>query len=261
VRPSPLFAQLHLRSVNRGHYQRRPLTAAEKAALVAAAGDGLEIDWFDSLTERWKIARLSGMATDIRLRAPEAFRVHQQVIDWNHAYSATGLPSRALGLSKSSLPLMRWAMHDWRRMSRFNRLTGTLLARLQLDYLPALASGAFFVTRVADRNAESADHVTELLRVGQSVQRFWLRATQLGLAMQPELAILAFADHGMNDIAFSSDAGLRAKARVLATEFPRVLGHKPANVVFIGRIGEAHPGLPRTRSIRRRVDELVWPRE
>ena len=254
LEPDPLFAALHLRSVNRGAYRRRPLSMLEKSALLASVAEDLEIDWFETAGERWKIARLGGMATDIRLRAPEAFAVHQQVIDWNRAFSPTGLPSRALGLASASLPLMRWAMRDWSRMSRLNRVPGTWATRAQLDYIPFLASGACFAMRI--RGDVTGDRATVLARAGAAVQRFWLTATNLGLAMQPNLAIVAFAEYGARDSDFTQDPALRVKAGALSREFELVFGHDPKDIVFIGRIGEARPGLPRTRSVRRAVAEL-----
>ena len=94
VEPDRLFSQLHLRSVNRRAYRARRLTVAEKSALAQTLGDELTIDWLKSTGSRWNIARLGGLATDIRLRSPEAFVVHRQVIDWARPFSPDGLPAR-----------------------------------------------------------------------------------------------------------------------------------------------------------------------
>lgn len=255
IEPDRLFGQLHLRSVDRRGYRTRRLTGTEKAALVQALGDRLAIDWHEGAGARWRIARLGGQATDIRLRTREAFTVHQRVIDWARGFSPDGLPSRALGLDKVTLKLMRWAMQDWSRLQRLNRYAGTWLARAQLDYAPGLASGAFFTLRL--RAAPDPDErVPALLRAGQDIQRFWLEAARLGLAMQPGLAILAFAEYGARDVAFTNEPALRRKASALAEKFKATLGEDPAGFVFLGRIGEALPRLPLSRSIRRSVAGL-----
>lgn len=256
IEPDRLFGQLHLRSVDRRGYRSRRLTGAEKAALAASLGDGLTIDWHESTGARWRVAQLGGMATDIRLRAREAFIVHQRVIDWVRPFSPDGLPSRTLGLAKASLPLMRWAMQDWSRMERLNRYCGTWLARTQLDYLPGLASGAFFTLRLRDGLAGAGDRMVRLLRAGQGIQRFWLEATRLGLALQPGLAILAFAEYGACNVPFTEDPALRRKALALANRFRDTLGD-PDKFVFIGRVGEPFPRLPLSRSTRRRVADLA----
>jgi sulfur-carrier protein adenylyltransferase/sulfurtransferase len=76
---------------------------------------------------------LGSEATDIRPRAPETFAVHQQVIDWDLAFSPNGLQAGRLGLSRASPRMMRWAMRDWSRLDRLNRWFGTWSNRAQLD--------------------------------------------------------------------------------------------------------------------------------
>jgi sulfur-carrier protein adenylyltransferase/sulfurtransferase len=256
VQPDPLFAGLHLRSVARGAYRRRDLSVTEKSALAASVGKGIEIAWFESTSARRGVARLGGMATDIRLRVPETFHVHQKAIDWERRFSPDRLPSRSLGLFSSVLPLMRWAMRDWSRLDRLNQVFGTWLTRLQLDVLPGFGCAAFFTMRCHE--APAGDHVDRLLRAGRAVQRFWLTAQRLGLAMQPHLAIIAFAEYGASDADFTERSAPRRKARRLASEFSAVLKASPEDVCFLGRIGEAPAGLPRSRSIRRSVSELSW---
>jgi nitroreductase len=156
---------------------------------------------------------------------------------------------------------MRWGMARWSRLRLLNRLGGSWGTAAQLDLLPGLASGAFFTMRPANPAGEAAaapdQRVTALLRVGEAVQRFWLEASRLGLAMQPALAILAFAHYGETNAVFSADPTVVRKARSLAARFRQVLGDGPDEFVFIGRIGEPLPRLPVMRSTRRRLDQLV----
>ena len=257
VEPDPLYAQLHLRSVNRRAYRTRKLTTFQKAALAEAAGPTLTVEWHESLAERWRMARLSGTATDIRLRIAEAFKVHQEVVDWDRAYSPDKMPSGTLGLAKSILPLMRWAMEDWSRMQRLNRWSGTGMSQLQLDYVPAIGSAAFFTMRLVSGQPAPESRVETLLGVGQAIQRFWLAATRLGLAMQPELAILAFAQYGFEDSAFTADLQARNKARSLAGRFRSTLGSNPEDIVFVGRIGVPRHRLPFARSTRLELSKLL----
>ncbi len=81
VAPDPLYAALGQRSVDRSRYRARKLTAAERAALEAAVEGHLRIDWHETMAARWRFARLSALATDIRLRAPETLPIHQKIID------------------------------------------------------------------------------------------------------------------------------------------------------------------------------------
>ena len=269
--PDPLVAPLALRSVDRRPYRTRPLRAGERAALEAALAPALRVDWHEGVAARWRFARLGARATDIRLRIPEAFGVHRRVIDWTSRHSRTGIPSGAVGLDRATLRLMRWAMQSWPRMHGLNRAAGTLAAAAQLDFAPGLGCAGFFVIRPADADphgagtpsgtppgvASGADRVERLLRAGQHVQRFWLAATRLGLAVQPNLATLIFAGYGAAGVPFTRAAEMRGEAAKLGASFRRVTGHAPEAVVFLGRIGEPRPRLPGARSVRRSMSELV----
>ena len=259
IAPDPLLAQVTLRSVDRRPYLSRPLTAGEKARLAEALGPTLSLRWHEGVGLRWKLARLGAKATDIRLRAPETFRVHQKIIDWARRHSPSGIPAGAIGLDRGTLRVMRWAMQSWDRVHRLNRLTGTWAAAAQFDLAPGLGSAAFFsIGGPGPVGAEG--RVPALLRAGQDIQRFWLMATRLGLAIQPGFASLIFAHYGAGDIPFTEDATLRAKARRLAGLFVDTFGRRPEELVFLGRIGQPRNRVPRPRSTRRPLGELLHGR-
>ena len=251
-----LYAALGQRSVDRNRYRTRKLTEAERVELEAALGGGLRIDWWSTTTARWRFARLSAMATDIRLRAPEALPVHQEIIDWDVNLSPTRIPAGALGLSRLTLRIMRWAIQDWTRMDRLNRFTGTLSAALEMDYLPILSSAAAFTLRLSRRWRAVDDPCS---RPGAHIQRFWLTTAKLGLAMQPAMALLVFADYGQNDFPFTVASALRVKAKRLADDFRRVFAAGTEDFVFMGRIGEPLPRIGVSRSVRRPLSELKMP--
>jgi hypothetical protein len=250
----PLCAALGERSVDRNHYSTRKLTEAERLELEAALGGRLRIDWWSTTASRWQFAKLSARATDIRLRAPEALPVHQNIIDWDVNLSPTKIPAGALGISRLTRRIMRWAIQDWTRMDRLNRFTGTFSAALEMDYLPILCSAAAFTLRFVADGVRSTE---DLLEVGIHIQRFWLTAARLGLAMQPVMALLVFADYGQKDVPFTVTPALRIKAKRLADEFRRVFAAGTEDFVFMGRIGEPLRRMGVCRSVRRPVSELI----
>ena len=252
----PLLSFVTLRSVHRRGTTRRRLTPTEKQALEACLGDGLALDWHEGARMLWGFGGLNALATGIRLRAPEAFPIHQQVLDWSHTHSPNGIPVGAVGLARPMLPVLRWAMQRWGRMRLLNRLGGTAMTAAQLDRWPAWNSAGFFVVRTRAASHPPTD-MARLLWTGQCLQRFWLTATQLGLSVQPVLATLAFAAYGASGEVFSQDPSLCAKAARLARRFATVTGRAPEEVVFIGRIGAAKPGLPGARSTRLALDQLI----
>ena len=253
----PLLSFLTLRSVGRYPYRRRALSVEEKKALQSCLSDDVAIDWHEGLGPCAHFAKLCAAATAIRLRCPEAFAVHQRMIDWDRAQSPSAIPARATGLSRPTLLLMRWALQRWRRTQWVNRLGGTFGAALQIDYLPGIRSAAYLVLRRAPENAGRPADAAELMAIGRDIQRFWLTATRLGLAMQPVLATLAFADYGERQIQFSKEPGLSRRAERLAGAFRQAIGVSSQEVVFIGRIGEPSPRLPIHRSSRRPLAELM----
>ena len=256
--PQPLFPYVAMRSVDRRPYRTRPLRTWESQALETALGPAFSISWHAKPTARLRVARLSAVATAIRLRAAETFGVHQRVIDWVNRDSATGIPSGAVGLDPATLRLMRWALQRWSRVHWLNRLTGTGAVAAQLDYLPGLRSAAFFsIKSVEPVPASGPARVEALLRFGQALQRFWLTATRLGLVMQPNYATLCFAYYGATGASFTADAGLLRRASRLASEFSRVFETSPEDMLFIGRIGEPIRRRAQGRSIRRNLNDLV----
>lgn len=257
LQPSPLLAALPMRSVGRKRLGTRPLTAADKATLHDAIGPTLQLTWLEQPRERLAMARLGARATAIRLRVQEAFAVHRSVVDWSLARSPHGLPAQAIGLNKPTLRMMRWAMNDWRRMHRLNSTMGTAGAAIQLDIVPGLASAAFFSLRT-EPTAPGQDRAERLLRDGEQIQRFWLTATRRGLALQPALATLIFADHGATDAPFTADPRLRAAAVRLAADVTGLLG-PVSGLRFLGRVGRRPDGMPGPRSVRRSVQDLTLP--
>jgi sulfur-carrier protein adenylyltransferase/sulfurtransferase len=248
VVPDRLLSFLTLRSVDRRLYRVRPLSQAQKSALADTLGPDLQIDWHEGLGARWRIARLGAKATAIRLTTPEAFPIHQRVIDWQNRYSTYGVPAAASGISGPSLLLMRWAMRSWPRMRLLNRLGGAFAGAVQMDYLPGLLSAGFFTIR---RCAETPP--ADALCTGGALLRFWLTATRLGLAVQPAMAILIFADYGGRDAPFTREAAAQRRASKLAQEAGAPFGE----LAFMGRIGFPVRSAKSSRSVRRPLSSLL----
>jgi molybdopterin/thiamine biosynthesis adenylyltransferase/nitroreductase len=252
IAADPLYASIPIRSVDRRPYKTRRLSAHEKQALEAALGDTLAIQWHETAGWKWRLARLSAKATDIRLRIPEAYAVHRRIIDWTRNLSPTGIPAKAIGLDPMTLRIMRWAMQKWSRINLLNRLTGTLAPIMQMDVLPGLSSAAYFSIRLkasTPKPASPEERIETLLRAGRSLQRFWLTATKLGLAMQPALAVIAFANYGADGTDFTTDTRQRRAAKKLAAAFERTLG-APRDTLFWGRIGQPQKPAGICRSTR-----------
>lgn len=250
--PDPLADFIAARTVDRRPYRLVPLNEAQKRALTDAVAPDFEVVWLERLPERWAMAKLLFHNAWLRLTLPEAYRVHREVIAWNARFSRDKVPDRAIGLDPLTLRLTRWAMQSWARVRFFNRgWVGTLLPRLELDVLPALACAAHFAIVARKPPENPADDVA----AGRALARFWLTATRLGLALQPEMTPLVFSRYVWAGRAFTSEPRAEADARALADALAARFGARAPRLVFLGRIGRA--STPRARSLRRSLAELV----
>jgi len=259
VDSDPLFSCLRARTVNRWSYKDRPLRSEERNALDAALGDKLQVTWYEAAEQRREFARLAAQSTAIRLSTPEAFPTHQGIIDWNLKLSPTKIPSGALGLDRPTLFFMGLGMKSWPLSRLMNRLGGTMMAARQMDHIPINASSAVFAVRLGQTALPPEQRARAVLHAGQQIQRVWLTATRLGLAMQPALAPLIFADYGERQERFTRDRGAYRDAEKLAVAFRSFFRESTSEFVFMGRIGEPRVAQLDCRSVRRPLTELLVP--
>jgi hypothetical protein len=199
------------------------------------------------------MARLLFANAGIRLSIPEAYETHKRVIRWRTRYSDEGIPDQAVGLDPLTTRLMEWTLRSWSRVRFMNRyLAGTLLPRLELDIIPALACAGHFLI-IADRDLRDID---DYVAGGRALQRFWLSASALDLQLQPEMTPLIFTSYVRQGLAFTRDAESLAQADRLAADLDRLMAADVSRCgVFMGRIG-AGPA-PTTRSHRKPLAELL----
>jgi hypothetical protein len=181
--------------------------------------------------------------------------VHRDIIEWGAHFSEDRVPDRALGANPLVLPVMRFALADWKRVQFANRfLAGTWMPRIEMDLLPALGCAAHFVILAP----APALTVEANVAAGRAMQRFWLTATALGLQLQPEMTPLIFARYAREGRRFSQARGAFEAAIEVADGFERVAGaDATAHAVFVGRVGLGAPA--RSRSLRRPLTALFAP--
>ena len=239
------------RSVQRRPLSRRALSGAQHEALQAAVGPAYELVCFEG-AQRWSWAQLLWANAGLRLRLPEAFETHRSVIEWGARFSRTRLPDQALGVDGLTLVVMHTAMADWRRIRFMNRwLGGTLMPRLLMDLVPALACAAHIALIAREPVASVDDHVAS----GRAVQRFWLQATRLGLQHQPAATPLVFARYLREGRHFTADTQELRLAQTLAARLDGLLGGRSDQTVWLGRIGLGPAA--ESRSVRRPLSELL----
>jgi hypothetical protein len=253
VSPSPLISAITARAVQRRPLRTTPLTAQQKLALEAAVAPRYRVVWFESLTQRWQVAKLLFQNAKLRLTLPEAYAVHSSVIEWGARFSTDRIPEQAVGVDPMTAKLMRWVMQSWPRVAFFNTwLGGTLMPRLQLDLLPGLLCGAH--AGIAAR--ETPVSVDDYVDAGRALQRFWLEVTRQGLWLQPEMTPVIFGRYQREGRAFTRDAAARSLGVSVAAGYTSLFGDVIAGqIVFLARVGCGQA--PRARSTRRALDSLI----
>jgi nitroreductase len=248
-----LVACIRERRVHRRPLRLRRLSQDEKQTLDRAVQPSFRLLWFESWTERARMAWLNFANAKIRLTLPEAYEVHRRVIEWGARTSEDKIPGAALGASAPTLMLMRWAMASWKRIDFLNRyLAGTLAPRIELDLLPGLACAAHCVL-LAQRAPGTLD---DYVATGRAVQRLWLTATSLGLQFQPQYTPLVFARYAREGVRFAADDRAMQQARAIRVRLDRLLGTEVAlRAAFMGRIGSGKPA--EARSTRLSLERLL----
>lgn len=253
ISEDPLVAFIKSRTVQRRAMSTTPLRPEHKEALISAVGDDFTLQFFESFKDRLAVARLLWKNAYIRLTCPEAYPVHRDIIEWNAQFSTDRIPDQAVGTDPVTTKLMRWVMRSWERVDFFNRyLTGTIVPRIELDFIPALAC-ASHVLMHAKRS--QGDDLRDHLVAGIALQRIWLTASMLGLHLQPQMTPVIFHWYTKCGRPISSTLEITDRAAKLAKQFEELGSEVPdTDFVFFCRIGRS--GAPHSRSLRRSLEDL-----
>lgn|GEM_PF-48048 len=263
IKPHPLLAWIPTRVTQRRAMKTTRLTDQQKAALEAAVGPDYSITWFESFSQRLKVAKLLFKSARIRLTIPEAYHVHKHAIQWHVRFSEDRIPDQAVGLDPMALMFMRWAMKSWDRVKFLNRFfAGTVLPRIQLDFLPGMRCGAH-AALIAKQQPRTMD---DYIAIGRAVQRFWLTSASLGLQFQPQTTPGIFSDYARQELAFSQEPHALPGAHRIRRGLSRLVGEESLDaMVFLARLGQGPR--PTSRSTRlslaklRQLDHAASPME
>jgi molybdopterin/thiamine biosynthesis adenylyltransferase len=257
VRPDPLADFVHSRSVDRRPYRRVELEEAHRIELEKCLGDQLAIRWMRSPAERLHIARINALSSAIRLQLPEAAAVHARVVRFDERSSQEGIPGIALGFDPFMLKAVQLAIQHPQIAAAITRVFGAGLPSLEMDILPGLLCSAHFLI-TANATITDGKQGNHLLQAGMRLQRFWLRATSLGLALQPNIAPLMFAYHADHGRRFEHVPGCDEVAkRILADLRSHMSAQSTEQWIFAGRVGVPQSKPPQGRSLRKPLSELL----
>ena len=251
--PDPLLPFVEQRVVQRRAMRTTPLTDEQRQQLINAVGPAFSLRFFESTGERYAVAKLLWKNARIRLTCPEAFPVHRDIIEWGARFSIDRIPEEAVGVDPITAKLMKWVMQSWRRVDFFNRyMLGTIIPRIQLDFIPAIACAGHILLRPKLPPSGLVDHI----KAGIALQRLWLTTTSLGLHLQPEMTPVIFRWYARAGKKFSEHPEINNQANTLAKRFEQLAAvSSEDSFSFLCRVGYTLP--PSSRSLRKPLPDLV----
>jgi hypothetical protein len=177
VARDPLLAQALKRRTNRGNYDATPLTSSDANSVhEAVAALPVQFGWTNEPGQMGRLRAIAKRAWDIEMGKDATYFESVKV----YRITAAEILKHRDGLSFHG-PFF-WSMHALGLFSQERALAGDATARQQaFDFInPALAhtpAFAWIVTSANDRRAQ--------LAAGAAYVRANLKATEIGLAMQP----------------------------------------------------------------------------
>ncbi len=261
----PLINFIMIRSVNRKSYKKAQLSAQDKEALEKTMGENLQIQWFETAQEKKEISRLNGVTTDIRSRIPEIFSKHSTMLDFENDHSPDKIPIRTMNITFFTKKAMQWALKSKGRMGLINLIPYlSFLTQLEVDYVPGINCASHYVvfSKIKTKNMSEYKRQIFLIESGMALQKFWLTATQSGIAMQPSFFTACFYMYGMENKPFSIDKKSLPQARKIARRLHNLLKpseqekSQPHDLIFMGRVGYPKSLKAQPRSLRKPLRTL-----
>lgn len=240
-----LAAAIPTRHTNRRMYRGPPLSDGEKALLSTAVASvqDVQLIWLQGAARRSALGLIWRAESERFLRQ----RLHEELfssirfdLSW-HETAEWALPPAVLEVEAPMRPLFK-ALRHWRLMRPLAWIGIHRLLGLRAGWLPCWQAPALGLLATSLPLEQGA------LAVGAAFERLWLRATLLGVALQPMAAAAVLPLQSTADKGASEDLRLVLAAgwRVIAP------GVMPLMVFRLGRAA-----LPTVTSGRRPLDDYL----
>lgn len=237
------------RHTDRSFPWRGPVTTTAKETLCSetARFQGVKLAWLDHTPHHKMALKAMWLAESLRFGNQGLHRELFSSIRFDLDYSTIGeegLPPATLAIEKALRPFFR-ALRHWPVMRRVNHLGGNYIIGLRSAVIPALLSPALGI--VSTQHSSRAD----IIQAGRALQRIWLKASDMGLAVQPFAAAGILALGHINIPATRQQNQIQKIKNLLQEITPEYQG-----LIFL-RIGKS--GRHRIeRSGRRAADTFQW---
>ena len=247
-----LFPQLALRATNRRSATRVPLGAGALTALAdAARSRGARLDLLTGDEEVAELAKVIGAGERIRWLCRELHHEMVGELRWSREAAeraGDGIPLDALELTSAQRAALRVAMRP-DVAAALRELGGGRVFGEAAERAVARSSAVGLVT-VGGLSPTGA------LRGGRAMERVWLRATALGLAVQPTTALIYLFEMLDGSAATIFTAAEREELRRLRERFDTLFSSATGGTrLILFRIGVA--AAPTARSPRLPLEAVL----
>ena len=249
----PLCPHIQTRCVQRKPMGTAPLSTHEKQELINSLPDGFSVIFYESLSQRWQIAKLLFGNAYTRLSMKEGFDVHSSVIEWGATLSKDKVPDGALGVDPVMRKIMKWTMKNWERYSFMTKyLGGTFTPRVTMDMATSLRCCSHFALIAPQECVSQAEYA----EAGAALQRFWLTSDKLKLGFQPEYTPIVFSEYLRRNVEFTQNTKTIENAKLMEEKFSDLMQSKELvnRVCYFGRLGRGSKAT--SRSIRKELVDL-----
>lgn len=252
AKPDELNADIFLRTTNRKEYLRVKLSDSEKQILMREidSANTVALHFAEERNDVDRLAMVGSANEEIMLSNQELHNFFFSHLNWTKEEDEakkSGFYIKTLELPPPA-KLAFYVLKNWSIMKQlislnFHKVVGKQNAS---TYAHSAAIGALSV---------ASNEPRDFVQAGRVLQRLWLRATRLGLSIQPLTGIFFFKlkiDGGEGNV-FSDDQ--RAKIESEYKTAKQILGVESRNIVFMFRIGSG--AAPSARSSRFSLDQVV----
>jgi nitroreductase len=245
-----LFPLIRRRATNRRLAPRVALPAAHIAALhQASAVHGGQLHLLDDAAALAELGQIMGAGDQLRFLCRDLHRELIAELRWTSEeaqQTRDGVDMATLELTEAQRAMLQVIARP--DVAAFLRELGGGAALTEIAAQSVTSASAVGLLSIA------GDQPADLLCGGRAVERLWLQATALGLALHPMTAVLYMFDMVRTEAAAIFTEAERATLRALQARFYRLFPHSGTPLLLF-RIAQAPA--PTTRALRRPIEQVL----
>lgn len=201
-----------------------------------------DVNWYTEKRTIKRVLPVIQKAESIRFKSKTLHQELFSTVNFNNKDAEEGMPIEVLAIEKPAQPFFKM-MKNWSVMSFFNKIGGAYLLGLRSVKIPITFSPALALIKIKDNDRIS------VIKGGRAIQKFWLQATNCGLAIQP------YAAPGIFSLGFVACEEQHKNAlKEVGEEMREIVQNNGYGLMFL-RIGKNSPVKDKTN--RRKLDSFM----